>query len=138
MFLFIALCFILHRFVHIYILGTFNLTDMSSDLNELTASTDSDENASSQHSRTKKHLNNVHVLRLINITEPRNFTCQAQNTFGLVVFNLSLIIKGNFFHFWFYAWFFGNFFFTILFFAFEFEYSPRSKKNKQKSSLYFN
>ena len=45
----------------------------------------------------KYHLpNNMHILRIENVTETRNFTCQAQNSFGLVVFNLSLVIKGNF------------------------------------------
>jgi hypothetical protein len=39
---------------------------------------------------------NVDILRLVNLTESRNFTCQAQNSFGLVVYNLSLVIKGNF------------------------------------------
>jgi hypothetical protein len=39
---------------------------------------------------------NVDVLRIENLTESRNFTCRAHNTYGLVVFNLSLVIKGNF------------------------------------------
>ncbi len=38
---------------------------------------------------------NVDILRLKNLTESKNFTCQAQNSFGLVVYNLSLVIKGN-------------------------------------------
>ena len=38
---------------------------------------------------------NVSVLQLKHINESRNFTCQAQNTIGLVLFNLSLVIKGN-------------------------------------------
>ena len=39
---------------------------------------------------------NVHVLRLENVTTSKNFTCQAQNSFGLVVYNLTVVIKGNF------------------------------------------
>jgi hypothetical protein len=39
---------------------------------------------------------NVHVLRLANVTTSKNFTCQAQNSFGLVVYNLTVVIKGNF------------------------------------------
>lgn len=42
---------------------------------------------------------NVDLLQLINMTESRNFTCQAQNSFGLVLFNLTLIIKGIFYFF---------------------------------------
>lgn len=37
---------------------------------------------------------NVHVLRLTSVNQSRNYTCQAQNSFGLVVFNLTLLIKG--------------------------------------------
>lgn len=39
---------------------------------------------------------NIDILQLHNITESKNYTCQAQNSFGLVVLNLSLVIKGNF------------------------------------------
>ena len=38
---------------------------------------------------------NIHVLRLENMTTSKNFTCQAQNSFGLVVYNLTVVIKGN-------------------------------------------
>ena len=48
-------------------------------------------------STNKNQPINIHVLRLQNVTQSRNFTCQAQNSFGLVVYNLSLVIKGNFF-----------------------------------------
>lgn len=47
---------------------------------------------------------NVDLLQLINMTESRNFTCQAQNSFGLVLFNLTLIIKGIFYFFDFLIW----------------------------------
>ena len=40
---------------------------------------------------------NIHVLRVENLTESRNFSCQAQNSFGLVVFNLTVVIKGKIF-----------------------------------------
>ena len=43
------------------------------------------------------HLpSNIHILRVENITESRNFSCQAQNSFGLVIYNLTIMIKGNF------------------------------------------
>ena len=38
---------------------------------------------------------NVDVLQVTNATESRNFTCQAQNSFGLVLFNLTLVVKGK-------------------------------------------
>jgi hypothetical protein len=37
---------------------------------------------------------NIDILRIQNLTESKNFTCHAQNTFGLVVFNMSIVIKG--------------------------------------------
>jgi len=42
---------------------------------------------------------NVHTLQITNASQSRNYTCQAQNSFGLVVFNLTLVIKGNFYVF---------------------------------------
>lgn len=48
-----------------------------------------------QQHQQQQQLVNVDVLHLVNVTESKNFTCQAQNSFGLVVFNLTLVIKGN-------------------------------------------
>ena len=39
---------------------------------------------------------NIDILRIIDFKEPKNYSCQAQNYFGLVVFNLSVVIKGNY------------------------------------------
>jgi len=66
--------------------------------------------STSAYSSTSGALN-VDVLQLINMTESKNFTCQAQNSFGLVVFNLTLVIKGK-------QMFFSsscNFFFILFF-----------------------
>jgi hypothetical protein len=68
----------------------------SSINNELIATSSSSTNTPVLIYNTNKNQPiNVHVLRLHNVTQSRNFTCQAQNSFGLVVFNLSLVIKGN-------------------------------------------
>lgn len=77
---------------------------------------------------------NVSVLQLKHINESRNFTCQAQNTIGLVLFNLSLVIKGNlllllflkpsricFFLFLFILWF-NQKKFSLSFFFFDFSF----------------
>ncbi len=42
----------------------------------------------------KNMPSNIHILQIQNFTESTNYTCQAQNSFGLVVFNLSLVMKG--------------------------------------------
>lgn len=42
---------------------------------------------------------NVDVLYIMDIKEPKNFTCQAQNYFGLVMFNLTITVKGKSFFF---------------------------------------
>ena len=45
---------------------------------------------------------NIHILQIQYFNESRNYTCQAQNSFGLVVFNLTLVLKGLYlvFRFW--------------------------------------
>ena len=48
-----------------------------------------------RHGAAASLNSNMNVLRLHNLNESRNFTCQAQNSFGLVVFNLSIVIKGK-------------------------------------------
>ena len=71
------------------------------NLNQIVDVIESNEQTSSHaynHSYflTNKNLpTNIHVLRIHHINESKNYSCQAQNSFGLVVFNLSLIIKGN-------------------------------------------
>jgi hypothetical protein len=40
---------------------------------------------------------NVDIIEIKNINETRNFTCHAQNSFGLIIFNLSVVLKGNLF-----------------------------------------
>ncbi len=37
---------------------------------------------------------NIRILQITHFNESRNFTCEAQNSFGLVVFKLSLVMKG--------------------------------------------
>lgn len=64
---------------------------------------------------------NIDVLQLINITESKNFTCQAQNSFGLVVFNLTIVIKGK----------------LLKFFMFSFRLFLRSILNPQYPYLMF-
>jgi hypothetical protein len=39
--------------------------------------------------------NNNDILRIVDFKEPKNYSCQAQNNFGLVVFNLSIVLKGK-------------------------------------------
>lgn len=39
-------------------------------------------------------LTNIDILRIHNLNSSMNFTCQAQNSFGLIVFNLSILAKG--------------------------------------------
>lgn len=51
--------------------------------------------SSSSSALTTTGALNLDVLQLINITESKNFTCQAQNSFGLVVYNLTVVIKGK-------------------------------------------
>ncbi len=55
----------------------------------------------SDHVRVRSELmsstylpSNIQVLQIVQLRESLNFTCQAQNSFGLVVFNLSLVVKG--------------------------------------------
>ena len=72
-------------------------TNEDGESNSLIATASSTISTNNYNNNNKYHLpNNMHVLRIENVTETRNFTCQAQNSFGLVVFNLSLVIKGNF------------------------------------------
>ena len=75
-------------------------TNEESESNSLTATTSSTLSTNIINNHNKYHLPvNMHILQIENVTETRNFTCQAQNSFGLVVFNLSLVIKGNFIYF---------------------------------------
>ena len=47
---------------------------------------------------SKRYLpTNVDILQLKNLTLSKNLICQAQNSFGLVFFNLTLLIKGKYF-----------------------------------------
>jgi hypothetical protein len=39
---------------------------------------------------------NIDVLKVVDFKEPKNYSCQAQNYFGLVVFNLSIVLKGKY------------------------------------------
>jgi hypothetical protein len=66
----------------------------------------------------------VDVLIVENLTEARNFTCRAHNTYGLVVFNLSLVIKGNLLN-------------IVFFFYFCFILSSLSLNLKSLSFLYY-
>lgn len=67
-------------------IGDFNVNDLS----ELSYA-----QMSSQSANTITKAVNIDILHIVNLTQQRNFTCYAQNSFGLVVFNLSLVIKGN-------------------------------------------
>ena len=40
---------------------------------------------------------NIDILQIEHFNASRNFTCQAQNSFGMIVFNLSLVMKGSFY-----------------------------------------
>jgi hypothetical protein len=66
-----------------------------SNLNLAAYDADSSSSRSSSSSSSSSFYANIDVLRIQHINESRNYTCQAQNLFGLVLFNLSLIIKGK-------------------------------------------
>jgi hypothetical protein len=68
---------------------------MSDDAQGKTQSLSNLNLASYSDSARSSLYTNIDVLRIQHINESRNYTCQAQNLFGLVLFNMSLIIKGN-------------------------------------------
>ena len=50
---------------------------------------------SNNYDSTNIGNNNVDILRNVDFKDPKNYSCQAQNNFGLVVFNLSIVLKGK-------------------------------------------
>src|SRR6185312_8251061 len=92
-----------------FFLGTFNLLDLSaaqklpdySPPNPFTQDDDDDvdydrvDTSLNSFSNKPPTTNAIDVLRVHNITESHNFTCQAQNAFGLIVYNLSVVVKGK-------------------------------------------
>ena len=76
--------------------GNFDFNNIL-DLTESNSRLDSSNTSPNSFSINKNMPTNIHILQIQHFNESRNYTCQAHNSFGLVLFNLSLVIKGFFF-----------------------------------------
>ena len=75
--------------------GNFDFNNIL-DLTDSNSRLDSSNTSPNSFSINKNMPTNIHILQIQHFNESRNYTCQAHNSFGLVLFNLSLVIKGFF------------------------------------------